>query len=216
LLVLFHSAASTAIATSFSLIDLVENDVEFESLDGGLDFEGFSASLDGAPGSDLSLFSVVPVLHGFRVELGSGQSLPGGAELLLSYQVEGEEHDAQTAPLMSMALGLSGTSILSADMIAVGDGDAYPGSDPILGELTVSIEAGGVSSAAVDFTTPRDEIQVQLRLVFTGDSSHSPEEGGSIEMGFSSEPVPEPSTGLLVILGLGGLSIFKRTQRVRS
>lgn len=213
LLVLFPLVASPAAATSFSLADLISNDAEFESADGGFEFGDFSAYLEGAPESDLSRFSIVPILHGFRVEAGPGQTLPGGAELILDYEVESEGPHSGSAPLMSMALEITGTSIVLGEMAAFGEGH---GDHSKLGEVEVSISAGGEAYSAVDFTSPRDEIQVLAKLMVGYDSEVAGPEGGAAVMTFSVQPVPEPSTALLVVLGLGGLSIFRRSHHASS
>jgi hypothetical protein len=213
LLVLFPLVATPAAATSFSLADLISSEGEFESADGGLEFGDFSAFLEGAPKSDLSQFSIVPILHGFRVEAGPGQTLPEGAELFLSYEVESEGSYPVSAPLVSMALEITGTSVVSGEMTAFGDG---PGDSAELGAVEASISAGGEAYSAVDFTSPRDEIHIFTKLVIADNPEIADPDGGAAEMTFSVQPVPEPSTALLVVLGLGGLSIFRRSHRADS
>ncbi|MDE0885787.1 MAG: PEP-CTERM sorting domain-containing protein [Myxococcota bacterium] len=204
-LILSLGMVSSASATPVTLADLVNSQGEIESLDGNIEFEDFSAGLEGAPQSALQLFSVVPIASGFRLELAPGHGLASGTELILAYEVESE--DAHASDLIrSMAVEVVGTSFFSAGMIAFGEDDDYR---PYLGLVDASLESGEPTFDEVNLAMPAHEIFIIARLVIGDDA------GGGTEMNFSSQPIPEPSTALLLSLGLSGFAVFQRSKRVQ-
>ncbi|MDG2335252.1 MAG: PEP-CTERM sorting domain-containing protein [Myxococcota bacterium] len=196
----------SAAATPVTLADLVNSGGELESLDGNLEFEDFSAGLEGAPQSALSLFSVVPVASGFRLDLAPGHGLASGTELILAYEVESEDH-YYGDPIRSMAIEVLGTSFFSGGMIAFDDDDD---DRPYLGVVDASLEPGAPTFDAVNLAMPAHEILIIARMVIGDDA------GGGTEMTFSAQPIPEPSTGLLLGLGLSGFALFQRSRRTRA
>ncbi|HIF96651.1 MAG TPA: PEP-CTERM sorting domain-containing protein, partial [Myxococcales bacterium] len=142
-------------------------------------------------------------------------------------------------PLESMSIGIVGTSFLdsplSSGMEAFSeDDDAHANS---LGEVQASTRPGGTDFAATNLTDPYSEIRILAYLVVGVDGFLSPagsrsddddhddgygdeddygefESPGNagVEMRFSAEPIPEPSSVLLVGFGLAVLSSWTRRR----
>lgn len=220
-----YLGAGSASATPLSLAALVADDGEFESTNGALEFEDFSAYLIGSPDSDLARFLIVPLIDGFRLEVASGAFLPPGAELVLSYEVESEgedeEHhrhgrhssrDSAADAIRSMSLEILGTSVIepfSARMTAFADDGE---DDSPIGDLYASADPLGPLYAATDLTSPEREIHILARLVAGEGSGKYPASATfrGTEMRFSAQPIPEPSSLLFVAVGLLGLAMRPR------
>ena len=227
---------TVASATPLTLEYLVSHDAEISSTDGSLEFEDFSAELTGMPGADLSRFLVVPLVDGLRLEVTSGEFLPTGAELTLHYEVETEDEShrhwySHPDPIRSMSLALVGSSVLSSlsgEMVALSDDDDHHhyyrhyrhhhhhyhhGHGGALAEVFASTTTPPGPYSAADFSEPSDEFYA--RATFSGDAGDGSSDSGppsGAEMRFSAEPIPEPSSALLVGLGLMALS-YRAAQR---
>lgn len=234
---LLPTLASSAGAEGVSLADLVRNDGRIESSNGAIKFDDFSASLQGLPRSELSRFLVVPLVDGFRIQVNSDSFLPADTRLTLRYEAESEDdfshsshggghgwsgdgHDRLEQPLRSMSLGLVGTSFLSyaGEMKARGDDDHDD--DRVIGRLRASTRTPPGPFAATDLDRPSRELDIVAIFLGLGgpdapigDSPHAA--GASVpgaEMRFSFQAIPEPSSVVLMSLGLFGLSVFARTS----
>ena len=227
--------AGTAFATPISLAALEATDGEFESTNGALEFEDFEAHLIGSPDSDLARFLIVPLIDGFRLEVASGAFLPLGAELVLSFEVESEgedddgndghdrhSRDSDSESIRSMSLEILEASLLgrsavigalSAEMAAFADDED---DDPPIGELFAFTNPPGSLYAATDLASPEREIGVLVDLLsadmvdLLSRQRLVGEEVVGVEFRFSTQPIPEPSSFLLVAVGLLGLSARKR------
>ena len=208
-----------------SLASLVASGGEIESANGRLEFEDFSAKLLNAPQSDLSLFQVVPVADGFRIELVPGRSAPSGTQLLLGFEVEAENEDDDEDKdkheslgldrIRSMSLEILGVAALgfaSAEMTAFADDD--DDAPPLLGALFTSTAPGQSAYSATDLASPSREIYVMALLIVgvesVGYAAHPGPSG--TEMRFSADPIPEPSSVLLVGIGLLVLGVRARRR----
>jgi hypothetical protein len=145
----------------------------------------------------------------------------------------------QRRPLDSMSIGIVGTSFLDSPLSSgmeafSGYDDAHANS---LGEVQASTRAGGADFAATNLTDPNSGIRILAYLVVgvdgflsrpgsrSDDDGHGDgygDEGGhgeferpgneGVEMRFSAEPIPEPSSVLLVGFGLAVLSSWTRRR----
>ena len=231
--------AETAFATPISLAALEATDGEFESTNGALEFEDFEAHLIGSSDSDLARFLIVPLIDGFRLEVASGAFLLPGAELVLSFEVESEgedegedddgndghdrhSRDSDSESIRSMSLEILEASLLgrsavigalSAEMAAFADDED---DDPPIGELFAFTNPPGSLYAATDLASPEREIGVLVDLLsadmvdLLSRQRLVGEEVVGVEFRFSTQPIPEPSSFLLVAVGLLGLSARKR------
>jgi len=224
LLGLVHFTTAVANATPLTLEYLVSHDAEIHSTDGALEFEDFSAVLSGMPGADLSRFLVVPLVNGLRLEVASGEFLPTGAQLVLHYEVETEDESedeghahgsAHPDPIRSMSMTLVGSSVLaplSAGMVALPDDDDHH-HGAALAEVFASTATPPGPFSAADFSEPSHEFYA--RATFSGGGGGSSRDSSpapiGAEMRFSTQPIPEPSSALL--MGLGLLVLASRTRR---
>ena len=238
---LLPTLASSAGAEGVSLADLVHHDGRIESTNGALKFDDFSASLHGLPRSELSRFLVVPLVDGFRIQVNSDSFLPSDTRLTLRYEAEreddfddgshgfglgGDGDDHQLTPsIRSMSLGLVGTSFLpyAGEMKARGDDDDefHPhghDEDRLIGQVRASTRPPPGPFAATDLDRPSRELDIVAIFLGLGgpDAPIGDSPYPAAEMRFSFRAIPEPSSVVLVSLGLFGLSIFsKRGPRGR-
>jgi len=137
-------------------------------------------------------------------------------------------HDDDEPPLRSMSLGLVGTSFLSyaGEMKARGDDDDDEGhyyfhdhdEDRVIGQLRASTRRPPLGPfAATDLDRPSGELDIVAVFLGLGgaaapigESLHPGAAGPGAEMRFSFQAIPEPSSVVLMSLGLFGLSLFAR------
>ena len=143
-------------------------------------------------------------------------------------------------PLESMSIGIVGTSILDGPLSSGMEAFPEEGNHPAsLGEVHASTGPGGTIFADTDLADPSAEIRILAYLVTgvdgflaqTGNRSdgdndgpyyHEDHEyyehdefessGNGVEMRFSAEPIPEPSSALLLGFGLAVLSSWNRQR----
>ena len=125
------------------------------------------------------------------------------------------------SPLRSMSLGLVGTSVLSGQMTAWGDDDSrHHDEDQVLGTVRAFIRG---PFDATDLDRASRELDIVAIFLGFGDGGApvGPLQRGSgppprpgAEMRFSTQPIPEPSTVVLMGLGLLGLTFSARSRRV--
>ena len=138
----------------------------------------------------------------------------------------GDGHHRLEQPLRSMSLGLVGTSFLSysGEMKARGDDDDDEGhhfhdhdGDRVIGRLHASTRPPPGPFAATDLDRPSRELDIVAIFLGLGGpdapAGNSPHPGAAVpgaEMRFSFQAIPEPSSVVLVSLGLFGLSIVAK------
>ncbi len=231
---------SIASATAFSLDDLVDSRGRMGSTDGTLQFKNFSATLhEGDSDLGLDAIMLVPLIDGFRLSVAPGGFLPSDAELTLSYTVRslssgsdlgatdhsGYGHSTWSRPpIESMSIGVVGTSVLDAPFSSEMEAfDRNPRwhSAASIGNVQISGNAGDEAFAATNLADPDSSIRVIARLITGADESghHAGGDALSLESGtemrFSTQPIPEPSSALLVAIGfatLGSLSSWRRSR----
>ena len=128
------------------------------------------------------------------------------------------------SPLRSMSLGLVGTSVLSGQMTAWGDDDSrHHDEDQVLGTIRASTRPPPGPFGATDLDRASRELDIVAIFLGFGDGGApgGPLQRGSgppprpgAEMRFSTQPIPEPSTVVLMGLGLLGLTFSARSRRV--
>jgi hypothetical protein len=188
---------------------------------------------------------LVPLIDGFRLAVAPSGFLPSETELTLSYTVRsvssgsdlGAGHQSgfgysalSRTPIELMSIAVVGTSVLNAPVSAemeVFDRNAWGRSATSIGNVQISGNPGEEAFAATNFVDPDSDIRVIAHLntgagepghhgYGDGDGDALSLESGT-EMRFSAQPIPEPSSALLVAIGLATLcsrsSLRRRSAR---
>ena len=204
--------AGAGTANAYTLAELIDDQTSFSSLNQTLTFSEFTLDSTGIDQSFLELYEVIPNRFGFWVfSPDYGPTDP--SEIGFSYQVE-------AAPGFNIDfVGQSLTRLEHADMDATGEMWVENLSGALLAELNVAIQNGAIPGCKSpcwrrydsewSSISPTDKLQIAQ---FVGSGVIPPAEW-KLSQKFFTEPVPEPSTALLVGLGVAGLA-FRRRSRV--
>jgi hypothetical protein len=245
-LLAFLCSPSAASATGFSLDELVNSGGGMSSTDGTLQFKNFSAALRGGHSDlDLDEIMLVPLTDGFRLSVAPSGFLPSETELTLSYTVRsvssgsdlGAGHRSgfgysalSRAPIESMSIAAVGTSVLdapvSAEMEAF-DRNAWGRSATSIGNVQISGNPGEEAFDATALVDPASYVRVIAHLIgavgVPGYHGNGYRDGDALslesgtEMRFSTQqPIPEPSSALLVAIGLATLCSRSSRRRGRA
>lgn len=245
-LLAFLYPPSTVSATAFSLEGLVDSGGRMSSTDGALQFKKFSATLhEGHSDLNLDEIMLVPLVDGFRISVAPGGFLPSDTELTLSYTVRSGSSDSDHGashhsgywhstssgtPIESMSIGVVGTSVLSgpfsAEMEAFDGSPRWHSTGASIGNVQVSGNPGEDAFSATNLDDPDSSIRVIAHLIIgageSGDHDDHDDDDGTFslesgtEMRFSAQPIPEPSSALLVAIGLAALSSRSSWRRGRA
>lgn len=195
LLACFLTPAS---APALSLLDL-DAGASFTSGDGDLmfSFEPGSIMLAGALSTDLSVYTVDVLSHGFRVTGPMAVADGGVGVLTLAYDVGTIAGTLATATLTSLpsASGLGALAFLGQSASGLGDlVNAATGGGLNIPHATLTAEGGATSQVLTS---------LQLMTLQPGQFAAV----AFFEQTFGIA-VPEPSTGLLLLSGLLGLALI--------
>lgn len=187
-----------ASAPALSLLDL-DAGASFTSGDGDLmfSFEAGSITLAGALSSDLSLYTVNVLGHGFRVTGPMAVADGGIGVLTLAYDVGTIAGTLGTSTLASLpsASGLGALAFL---------GQSASG----LGDLVNAATGGGLSIPNATLTAQGDatsQVLTSLQLMALQPAQFAAVAFFEQTFGVA---VPEPSTGVLLLAGLLGLALI--------
>jgi hypothetical protein len=186
-----------------SLADLVEGE-EFESRDGKLVFGDFEAEIEGHALRNLDLCRVFPTADGFKLFSPLMVILGADAKLTLDYKVATTEEELviSSASLSFLGFALGDAEAWVEESLLEADGDP-------LGALAV-FRTGffnrGQSRDHLDLDNPLGEIYLDEIIGVRAGGKHCV--GGfakALVTDHSFEVVPEPTTALLLAVGLVGL-----------
>ncbi|MCH2187863.1 PEP-CTERM sorting domain-containing protein [Myxococcota bacterium] len=203
--------AWTNTAGAYSLAQLINDESEFSSLNQDVIFSDFTLLSTGIDESLLELYEVVPNKFGFWLFSPDYEATDPG-EISFSYQAEAAEG------LAINGAGLSLSRLENTEMNADGAMWLRNLAGGLVSELDVSIQNGG-SRHSASHSRRRydadwaffDAIQV-LRVSEAIDAGNPPVNFKTSQK-FFTEPIPEPTTALLLGLGIVGLAA---RQRLRS
>ena len=205
---LFAGAGS---ANAYTLAGLIDDQTSFSSLDATLTFSEFTLDSTGIDPSFLELYEVIPHNFGFWVYSPDfGPSDP--SELGFSYQVEAASGSN------IFVVGESLTRREDADMDATAEMWVENLSGALLAELDVAIQNGAIPGCHAPCWRRHDSewslvaATNKLQISAVIGSELIPPAQWKFSQKFFTEPVPEPSTALLVGLGLVGVALRRRSR----
>jgi hypothetical protein len=213
------SAGSALAATSFDFVSsggqfAISNDVL--SFGNGLTIS--AASLDGV--EDATLIGVSIMLDPIELD-GTITNLPGGiAQIGVNTSID-YGFSIFAAPENGGALLMSGIYD-PGDFLVIGASGLV--SAPIIDALSMLevTTAGSVSDVLVSLATTTDEfIDFNATLSAAGQDLAARIAAGDLVAGavagsVGTFPIPEPSTGIMMGLGLGGLALVTRREKMRA
>ncbi|MAI24492.1 MAG: hypothetical protein CMN75_00540 [Spirochaeta sp.] len=209
LVTLLLTGAGTA--NAYTLAELIDDQTSFSSLNQTVTFSEFTLDTTGIDQSFLELYEVIPNRFGFWVfSPDYGPTDP--SEIGFSYQVEA------AAGLNINGLTLSMTRLEEADMDATADMWVENISGALLAELDVAIQNGTVPGCSAPCTGRYDSDWTaisaanKLQISESIGSGVIPPAEWKLSQKFFTEPVPEPSTALLLGLGLAGVALRRRSR----
>ena len=195
---------------AYSLAELIDDQISFSSLKEHMIFSDFQLLSTSIDESILDRYEVIPNRFGFWIF--SPDFEPADpAEIAFSYR-------AEAAPgLRFNTVGLSMARLENAPINAIGDMWVESITGAMLAELDVSIQNGsplGCGSGCgrrydSDWATitPTQVLQIST-FIDTG----TPPVDWKTSQKFITEPIPEPSTALLLGLGIAGLALRRRNR----
>ena len=204
--------AWTGAAQAYTLAELIDDQTSFSSLNETVVFSDFTLLSSGIDPGFLELYEVIPNRFGFWV-FSPDYGLADPSELGFSYQVEA----AAGLNISSVAQSLS--RLEDADMDATSEMWVENLSGSLLAELEVAIQNGAIPGCKLPCWRRYDSDWISISATnklqiseFIGSGVIPPAEW-KLSQKYFTEPVPEPSTALLIGLGLAGIA-FRRRSRV--
>ena len=201
--------AWTNTAGAYSLAQLINDGSEFSSLNENVIFSDFTLLSTGIDEGLLELYEVVPNKFGFWLFSPDYEETDPG-QISFSYQAEAAEG------LTIFGLGLSLSRLEDREMNADGQMWVRDVAGGLVSELDVAIQNGGPQKYLSQRWRRYDSDwsffdAIQVLQISEAINAGSPPVNFKTSQKFFTEPVPEPSTALLLGLGIAGLR-FRTAQ----
>ncbi|MFQ5514844.1 MAG: PEP-CTERM sorting domain-containing protein [Myxococcota bacterium] len=190
-------------ARALSLADLTPDaSFGFNSGNGALSFDSFAATPAGSISSDLSLYQIIVLDDGFSLT-GPFSAADGElGDMLLSFRV------TATGPLTSVQLSFNGQ--------AAGLGAQAGVTETFLG-LNIGLQVratggGGLQLQDSAALSGPSQLEVVFKDILVDSTILGGGPGGSAQISLITQrfTVPEPASGLLLMLGVGTLAAWRR------
>ncbi len=202
--------AGAGTSHAYSLAELIDDQISFSSLKEDMIFSDFQLLSTSIDESILDRYEVIPNRFGFWI-FSPDFAPTDPPEIALSYQ-------AEAAPgLLFNTVGLSMARLENAPINAIGDMWVEDITGAMLAELDVSIQNGSPLGCGSGCGRRYDSewasiTATQVLQISTFVDTGIPPVDWKTSQRFLTQPIPEPSTALLLGLGIAGLAMRRRNR----